>query len=37
MSSQEIHEFAELAVQNGIGTHIEFALHSAQLEHADDE
>ena len=37
MTRTDISQFAELAVENGIGTDIEFALHTAQIENFNSE
>jgi hypothetical protein len=37
MTETDINQFAELAVENGIGTNIEFALHTAQIENFNSE
>jgi len=37
MNQNDMNQFAELAVANGIGTDIEFALHTAQLENFNSE
>lgn len=37
MTQNDMSQFAELAVANGIGTDIEFALHTAQLENFNSE
>jgi len=37
MTRTDMTEFAEMAVENGIGTNIEFALHTAQIENFNSE
>lgn len=37
MTQTDMTEFAEMAVANGIGTNIEFALHTAQIENFNSE
>lgn len=37
MTQNDMSQFAELAVAKGIGTDIEFALHTAQLENFNSE
>ena len=37
MTQADMTNFAEVAVQNGIGTNIEFALHTAQIENFNSE
>jgi len=37
MTQTDMTEFAEMAVANGIGTNIEFALHAAQIENFNSE
>ena len=37
MTRTDMTQFAELAVANGIGTDIEFALHTAQIENFNSE
>jgi len=37
MTRTDMDQFAELAVENGIGTDIEFALHTAQIENFNSE
>jgi len=37
MTETDMIKFAEMAVENGIGTNIEFALHTAQIENFNSE
>ena len=37
MTETDMTKFAEVAVENGIGTNIEFALHTAQIENFNSE
>ena len=37
MTQNDMSQFAKLAVENGIGTDIEFSLHTAQLENFNSE
>jgi hypothetical protein len=37
MTRTDMTQFAEMAVANGIGTDIEFALHTAQIENFNSE
>lgn len=37
MSDADLEEFAELAVENGCATQLEFYLHQAQLAYAGDD
>lgn len=37
MSDTDLEEFAELAVENGCATQLEFFLHQAQMAYVDDE
>jgi len=37
MTESDITQFAEMAVANGIGTDIEYSLHTAQIENFNSE